>query len=318
MKIYKYQSNTKYLSRKEAYTQLKVSHKDFKKLCILTNTKPVKAKNTQKYDHGDTIFYEISDIQKIIDSKEYDNLLYKNKIKNKKIEYENSYMPERTKYLPEIEYNYKDILMKKYATFNDAVIGLNETLKYYNKEFNAFVFQYNLIEKIYLTNNNIFFKVKIEEIEIMYNYLVPENGEYKYLYNLSYYHVHFVLHKLKKLVQEKWKCTLFKGLRFKLHDEDALLRLVIEHCGGSIENEFDIYITDDKIDDFDIQKIYLQPQFLFDSFNKRTLCSYDLYRVGKELPIHEVPESSKVVIDESVLAVMSKTKRRKYEEYTKQ
>jgi len=98
--------------------------------------------------------------------------------------------------------------------------------------------------------------------------------------------------------------ALFKGKRFFLNREcpKDILTLVIRNCGGIVSwddcpngkftedyNGINYHIIDRPIADFRLNRVYVQPQWVFDSFNFRKLLPVNKYAPGATLPPHLSP-----------------------------
>uniref|UniRef100_A0A0K0DFB4 Pescadillo homolog n=1 Tax=Angiostrongylus cantonensis TaxID=6313 RepID=A0A0K0DFB4_ANGCA len=97
--------------------------------------------------------------------------------------------------------------------------------------------------------------------------------------------------------------TLFKGLVFFLNRETPkeALTLIIRNCGGIVgwsggptnleesSNSITHQIVDRPMSKFDINRRYIQPQWVFDCLNARRMLPTEKYMVGVQLPPHFSP-----------------------------
>uniref|UniRef100_A0A7E4W8S1 Pescadillo homolog n=1 Tax=Panagrellus redivivus TaxID=6233 RepID=A0A7E4W8S1_PANRE len=118
-------------------------------------------------------------------------------------------------------------------------------------------------------------------------------------------------------LQESLKIrSLFKGLKFFLNREVPTenLALIIRNCGGIVSWEhcpnakYDInyegithHVIDRPINEFSLNRSYIQPQWVVDSLNKRQLQPVNLYAPGTRCPDHLSP----FVKDERIVANLS-------------
>uniref|UniRef100_A0AC34Q5V0 Pescadillo homolog n=1 Tax=Panagrolaimus sp. JU765 TaxID=591449 RepID=A0AC34Q5V0_9BILA len=107
-----------------------------------------------------------------------------------------------------------------------------------------------------------------------------------------------------KLKQLEMVRHLFNGKRFFINREcpKDILTLVIRNCGGVVSWEgcpnakfnedyegINYHIIDRPIVNFKMNRIYVQPQWIFDSFNFRKLLPTNKYAPGATLPPHLSP-----------------------------
>uniref|UniRef100_A0A914DNS5 Pescadillo homolog n=1 Tax=Acrobeloides nanus TaxID=290746 RepID=A0A914DNS5_9BILA len=98
--------------------------------------------------------------------------------------------------------------------------------------------------------------------------------------------------------------TLFAKCKFFLNREVSkeAMALIIRSCGGTVSWEGCIakvydeknekithHVIDRPLDNVDINRAYVQPQWVFDSFNARKLLPTDKYAPGRTLPPHLSP-----------------------------
>lgn len=334
----------KYISRKKAAELLHLKQNEFEELCLLTNTKPIIAKNNSKYDHLDSLFYKINEVQSMFDTKAYDTIINRNNVEKRRKEYIIKKREERLKRLKEVEHNYPQLLKERYKTFDQSIIGLSDSLKvlYFVKkmeeneqlnillrDFKVFVKEHQLIENVFSTTKGMCFLIKISDIEVLWvepSFVIQLDSNIEKImsmYKFAYYHLKLVLHKLRTMNLKKNKeMGLFQGKKFYLEAENEHIEYLIDYCKGEIcdsHKNVDIYISDKDIKDFNLDTQYLQPQYILDVFNNISVDCLN-YTVGKELPEHICPfeKNEDEEFDEELLELLSKTKRRKIDEILKE
>lgn len=350
--IFKRHKVVKYISRKKAAELLDISIKDFHELTILTHTKPISPKNSQKHDHEDILFYKITDIQKIIDNDTFNTLRTQKWITKKRSEHISNSNFLKAEKLFNVEHNYIKLISERYQTFKDAIVGLSDSLStlytiiylfpsliIYDdlnviiNEFKLYVKNRKILKNVFISKKGFYFLVEVNNIQVIW--LEPffiENGldikdfkidDINVLYKFAYYHLKLCMKSLcEQNLEKKMDDSLYENKRFYLHTFNQQLSYIIEYLGGKVlekMEDFDFYITDYDITDFDARNIYLQPQYVFDCFNKGVILPYDEYIVGKTLPKHKCPfsKNESFQIDNRMFALMSKTKQRLISEYIK-
>ncbi|KAK6056639.1 BRCA1 protein, partial [Cooperia oncophora] len=107
----------------------------------------------------------------------------------------------------------------------------------------------------------------------------------------------------EKVKESKLIKNLFKGLVFFLNRETPkeALTLIIRNCGGTVgwsggptnleESNSSIthHIVDRPMSKFDVNRRYIQPQWVFDCLNARRRLPTEKYMVGVQLPPHFSP-----------------------------
>lgn len=107
----------------------------------------------------------------------------------------------------------------------------------------------------------------------------------------------------EKVKESKLIKSLFKGLVFFLNRETPkeALTMIIRNCGGVVgwsggpanleESSPSIthQIVDRPMSKFDVNRRYIQPQWVFDSLNARRKLPTEMYMVGVQLPPHFSP-----------------------------
>lgn len=136
-------------------------------------------------------------------------------------------------------------------------------------------------------------------------------------YGLPLYkkHLQLSLHKLKTLFnnENRKRNLIFNDRKFCIQTKSIFeeIKFVILSGKGQIcdFDESEIVITE-TIEDLVDGKIYLQPQYIFDSLNQGKMLGYDLYHVGKTCPKHISPFPETIDrIDERALKVLSNKKK---------
>lgn len=351
--IHKRHKDPVFISRKKSAELLNVSLNEFHELCILTNTKPVKPKNKQKFDHEDIIFYFICDIQKILDSKVFESLKNQNWVLNKRKQHLKNGRKDKAEKLFDIEHNYIKLIEERFSSFTDAIIGLGDSLdtlsvvKYVFPMLNCFmdlddvlnnfmglIKEKNMLSNVFITKKGYYFLITLKKIQILWlhphkihNDIITDDfdtNNIRVLFKFAYYHLKLITKKLKSIDGEHYKsnCSIFKDELFYLHTPNEQLSFLIEYMGGTTiksHTNCHFYVTETDISDFDSNKIYLQPQYIFDCFNQKSKISIADYKVGKKLPKHICPftKNDSFRIDKKLMLLMSKTKQRLLKEYVK-
>ncbi|CAJ0950766.1 unnamed protein product, partial [Mesorhabditis belari] len=105
----------------------------------------------------------------------------------------------------------------------------------------------------------------------------------------------------EKLKEAKKLKTLFQGCNFFVNREcpKEALALIVRNCGGKVTWEgapFELpassithHIIDRPVANFDLNRVYIQPQWVFDCLNARRKLPTQQYLPGQELPPHFSP-----------------------------
>lgn len=341
--IFKRHKEIKFISRKKAAELLGINIKELHELCILTNTKPVRPKNRHKFDHDDTLFYLIADIQGIVDSHVFSTLQSQKWVINKRNEHIKNHRYTKAENLFDVEHNYVRLVEERYASLSDALIGLNGSLDVLFAAKNLFAADFDdalgewkevvqrggLLSSVFVSQKGYYYLIRINRIQILWiephaaeeNLSICEMSDFQVLCRFAYYHLKLVLRKLQSmnLTQSK-PPALFSGKTFFLEKPNEHLQYVIRFlCGGiqQTHDKFDFYVTDSEIRDFDPTNVYVQPQFVFDCFNGHKVLNVGDYTVGKTLPEHKCPfvKNESFKVNEKLFALMSKTKQKQVREF---
>lgn len=178
----------KYLSRKLALEKLKLSSKQFDRMCVLSNIYPVIAPLKNCVDGEKGWFYKIDDIKAIYYSDAYD-VVKKNKgVENKRKKYLKFNKTDKLARLKEEEYGYVNLIKYKYKDFGSALLDLGDSLKtlYFIKmlntdevsdalnEFEEFLIQRRLLDKAFMSKKGVYYSFNCEQIRVVWQ--IPYEG----------------------------------------------------------------------------------------------------------------------------------------------
>ncbi|EOB14614.1 Pescadillo like protein [Nosema bombycis CQ1] len=132
------------------------------------------------------------------------------------------------------------------------------------------------------------------------------------------FHLKLILFKLKKLLVEHEKQRQdFLGMKFRIENENIRedLILVIKSLSGEIveDDSFDFCIGE-RIENYTEGKVYLHPQYVFDTLNSQGNISFEDYKIGKKIPKHISPFALTNFVNPDVLSTLSKTKRNRLQD----
>lgn len=128
-------------------------------------------------------------------------------------------------------------------------------------------------------------------------------------------HLKLCLHKLGLLysIESCKNDGIFKDMVFHIDIKSIHHHLVfgILSCGGSIGDIIDTkFVISETVDQIDPEKVYVQPQYIFDCINNKTVLPTAPYIVGKSLPTHVSPFPNVIdKIDERSLKLLSNKKK---------
>lgn len=137
----------------------------------------------------------------------------------------------------------------------------------------------------------------------------------KYAFPLLKIHLKLMLHKFRIMypADQAKKSELFQNKKFciNINSIPDQISFVIRNGGGIVvgADDAEIVITE-SVDVIEKDKIYVQPQYVFDCINQSKLLPTEEYTVGKELPPHNSPFPNIIdTIDERALRVLSNKKK---------
>lgn len=136
----------------------------------------------------------------------------------------------------------------------------------------------------------------------------------KYSSPLIKTHIKLVLFKLEKLLSSDSKIEkrifLNKKVFITVNSIKEHLEFAIKCGGGEIVYDDADFIIGESVDKLEENKIYLQPQYIFDSLNQSKLLPFDNYLVGKICPPHISPFPNVLdLIDERAVKLLSNKKK---------
>lgn len=137
----------------------------------------------------------------------------------------------------------------------------------------------------------------------------------KYASPLLKIHLKLCIHKLNLIYNDKniENTGIFSEMVFNIGIKSIFnqLKFAILACGGKISDQAESkYIITEMVELIDPEKIYIQPQFIFDCINQAKVLPFDLYLVGKELPPHISPFPNVIdTIDSRALKLLSNKKK---------
>ncbi|EOB11613.1 Pescadillo [Nosema bombycis CQ1] len=132
------------------------------------------------------------------------------------------------------------------------------------------------------------------------------------------FHLKLILFKLKKLlVEHERQRKDFLGMKFRIENKNIRedLILVIKSLSGEIvENDSFDFCIGERIENYTEGKVYLHPQYVFDTLNSQGKISFEDYKIGKKIPKHISPFALTNFVNPDVLSTLSKTKRNRLQD----
>ncbi|EJW02938.1 hypothetical protein EDEG_02667 [Edhazardia aedis USNM 41457] len=205
---------------------------------------------------------------------------------------------------------------------NINIIDIEKELE----KFKSIVTEFSCLKSAFINKTGITFLCEFKNVEVMWTERFScENIDISAfnhetilnLYNISLHHLRLMNNKLQSLLKlKKDSINIFKGLSFYIEKQINNLVWLIQYCGGEIVSSpehADFFVGENSPEYLDLAKKYVQPQFIYDCFNKRDLLDYRQYSIGAILPLHECPfeEITEVNIDHSILPLLSKNKQQR-------
>lgn len=223
----------------------------------------------------------------------------------------------------------KSFMDKKgiFFSFNIEKIRILWSIPYPAHDFSDIIEEKKDIEKIIKTSGIRFvdFDSSSSDDEISEDKIIDHNDSSKldtslliYSSNLQATHVKLCVHKLNLIYGEMGlaiKNHIFENKKFNISVKSICkhLEFILKSQNAIISSveDADIIITE-TVDTIYDDKIYVQPQFIFDSINKNVILDHKLYSPGKKLPVHISPFADVLeALDSRVLKTLSNTKKYK-------
>lgn len=178
----------KFVSRKTAIEKLKLSEKQFDRLCVLLAVYPVIAESKKCYDKVDGWYYKIDDIKKIFYSDSYEILKKNTENEGKRQKLVQFQQLERAARIIDDEFSLVDLVKQKYETLGHSIDDLGNTVrnlylidlleienvKNELKAFEDFIVEKSLLNKAFMSKKGIYYGFSVEKIIVCW--MVPYPG----------------------------------------------------------------------------------------------------------------------------------------------
>lgn len=114
----------KYISRAGACNALKLSQEDFQALAVLLDVLPAKHKQRQCLDHVEDVYYRISDVQEMVNTRLFLDIKRRNRLRERRATH-----GDIGRYRRDIHFDYEGLVFKRYPTLGKALLDLPFSLK---------------------------------------------------------------------------------------------------------------------------------------------------------------------------------------------